>query len=104
MPAFSRISIQQANELIQANATVVDVRDPQSFQAGHIQGAVLLDNNTVGSFIDNTAKDSAVVVYCYHGNSSQQAGQYLAEQGFEQVYSIDGGFEAWKSCYPSTSD
>lgn len=103
MPAFTRISIQQADQLIQAKAAVVDVRDPQSFQAGHIEGALLLDNNTLGDFIQNTAKDAAVVVYCYHGNSSQQAGQYLAEQGFEQVYSMDGGFEAWKSSYPSIS-
>jgi thiosulfate sulfurtransferase len=103
VPTFTRISIQQANELIEAKASVVDVRDPQAFQAGHIEGAILLDNNSVDSFIQNTAKDAAVVVYCYHGNSSQQAGQFLAEQGFEQVYSVDGGFEAWKSCYPSVS-
>ncbi|MCV6069119.1 sulfurtransferase, partial [Escherichia coli] len=32
----------------------------------------------------------------YHGISSQGAAQYLVNQGFEQVYSVDGGFEAWQ--------
>ncbi len=32
---------------------------------------------------------------CYHGISSQGAAQYLINQGFDAVYSVDGGFEAW---------
>jgi len=36
------------------------------------------------------------VVVCYHGHSSQPAAQYFAAQGFEDVYSMDGGFEVWK--------
>lgn len=103
MSEYSRISIQQAKELIEAEATILDIRDPQSFQMGHIEGATLLDNNSLESFLQNTAKDTAVLVYCYHGNSSQQAGQFLVQQGFTQVFSMDGGFEAWKSCYPSIS-
>jgi thiosulfate sulfurtransferase len=34
-------------------------------------------------------------VYCYHGNSSQSAAAYLAEQGFEATFSIDGGYETY---------
>jgi len=40
------------------------------------------------------------VVVCYHGNSSQQAAQFFAGEGFNDVYSMDGGFEAWKLQYP----
>lgn len=39
--------------------------------------------------------DQPVLVMCYHGISSQGAAQYLVNQGFEEVYSVDGGFEAW---------
>jgi thiosulfate sulfurtransferase len=39
-------------------------------------------------------------VCCYHGNSSQGAAQYFAEQGFTQAYSLDGGYEMWKVLYP----
>jgi thiosulfate sulfurtransferase len=41
-----------------------------------------------------------VVVCCYHGNSSQSAAQFLVEQGFTEVYSLNGGFEQWKVSYP----
>jgi thiosulfate sulfurtransferase len=39
-------------------------------------------------------------VVCYRGNSSQSAAAYLASQGFSEVYSLDGGFELWRSLYP----
>ncbi len=100
MADFKRISTTEAKELIDTGtASIVDVRDAQSFNTAHIEGAVLLDNNTVDSFIDSTAKDTPVIVYCYHGNSSQNAGQFLAEKGFTEVYSVDGGFELWRTQY-----
>ena len=39
-------------------------------------------------------KDAPVLVYCYHGNSSQEYAQMLADFRFNQVYSVDGGFAA----------
>ena len=78
----------------------VDIRDSASFQAGHIKGAVALDNESVHAFIANTPKDHRIVVCCYHGNSSRQAAQFLTDQGFEQCFSLDGGFEHWKTQFP----
>ncbi len=96
--SFKRISIEQAKALIQSgNPAIVDVRDPASYQAGHIENAVLLDNHSVRDFIADTSSDTPVLVYCYHGNSSQGAARFLAEQGFEEVYSVDGGYEVWKT-------
>lgn len=40
------------------------------------------------------------MVMCYHGNSSKGAAQYLLQQGYDVVYSIDGGFEAWQRQFP----
>lgn len=100
MMGFKRISTTEAKALIDTrNTRIVDVRDRQSFQNGHIEGAVLLDNNNVDSFIDTTTNDTPIIVYCYHGNSSQNVGQFLAEKGFTEVYSIDGGFELWRTQY-----
>jgi len=39
--------------------------------------------------------DKPVVVVCYHGMSSQSAASYLNEQGFDDIYSLDGGYSAW---------
>jgi thiosulfate sulfurtransferase len=95
---FERINIKQLNDLMESGKPlhIVDIRDPQSFAAGHIINAKPLDNSNVQDFIANTPKDDHVSVCCYHGNSSQGAAQFLAEQGFTNVSSLDGGFEMWK--------
>ncbi|WP_087020509.1 thiosulfate sulfurtransferase GlpE [Thaumasiovibrio subtropicus] len=76
-------------------AVMVDIRDPQSFQLSHPVDAIHLTNDTLGSFMNEHDFETPVLVICYHGVSSQGAAQYLINQGFEEVYSVDGGFEAW---------
>ena len=78
------------------NIVLVDIRDPQSFTLGKIQNAVRIDNSNVERFITDSDFDKELVVYCYHGNSSQGAADYFSQQGFVQCYSLDGGYEAWK--------
>ena len=46
--------------------------------------------------ICNTRKDKSIIVCCYHGNSSQSAAEFLVKSGFNDVYSLDGGYEAWR--------
>lgn len=100
MSEFKRISPEQAQALREQGAVVVDIRDPQAFGGGHIQGAQHLDNHSVADFIRQADLDAPTVVVCYHGNSSQSAAAYLVGQGFSDVYSLDGGFELWHSTYP----
>lgn len=96
-PAFQRISIETAQTLLhEKTCTLADIRDGQSFAMGHVPGAAHLDGNTVEEFMQNASRDQPLIIYCYHGNSSQSAAQYFAEQGFTEVYSVDGGFEAWR--------
>ena len=104
MPEFSRISIAQAQTIMeQDEPLIVDVRDPQSYSCSRIDGAVPLNNDTIAEFLKHNSRDRPVIIYCYHGNSSMGAGQFLAEQGFQQVMSMDGGFEAWRQSYPIQS-
>ncbi|SFC14695.1 thiosulfate sulfurtransferase [Marinospirillum celere] len=98
---FQTIQAAEASELLKQNlAAVVDIRDPQSYQQGHIKGAVHLDNDNVRAFIDQQDKQKPLIVCCYHGNSSKSAAQFLVEQGFSEVYSLDGGYELWKAVEP----
>ena len=62
---------------------------------GHIPQAVNLSNANIGQFMIEQEFEHPIIVVCYHGISSQGAANYLNEQGFEDVYSLDGGFEAW---------
>lgn len=82
------------------STVIVDIRDAASFAAGAITGSHSLNNDNVQQFIEQTDKQLPVVVCCYHGNSSQPAAQFLAEQGFTEVYSLQGGYELWKTYCP----
>jgi thiosulfate sulfurtransferase len=102
--SWQRISPVDAAVLIAERAPVlVDVRDQGSYQAARIPGARFLDNQSVQNFVEETDKSVPVLVYCYHGNSSQGAAAWLASKGFAEVYSLDGGFEGWRWNYPVES-
>ena len=101
MSEFKRIPPEQAQALREQGAVVVDVRDPATFAALHISGSKHLDNVSISDFIRAADLDAPVIVACYHGNSSQSAAAYLISQGFSDVYSLDGGFELWRTTYPA---
>lgn len=94
---YKRISIDDAKVLMSENeVSLVDIRDPDSFAQGHIQGSVHLTNDNVGDYLSSVDKDKPLIVVCYHGNSSQGAADYFANQGCKDVYSLDGGFVEWQ--------
>lgn len=98
--SFKRISIEEAKALIdQGDVAIADVRDAGAHQASHIANAVNIQQDNVQAFLEANDKDKPLIVYCYHGHSSQGAAGYFAEQGYTQVYSIDGGYEAWRQKY-----
>ena len=101
MEQFECINVEEAHQKMhQGKAVLVDIRDPQSFAMGNTPGAFHLTNDTLGAFMRDNDFDTPVMVMCYHGISSRGAAQYLLTQGFESVYSIDGGFEAWSNTFP----
>ena len=101
MDHFETLTPEQAYQhWLDGTAILVDVRDPQSFRAGHASGAYHLTNESLSQFLEQTDYEQPVMVMCYHGHSSQGAAQYLINIGFESVYSINGGFEAWLREYP----
>jgi len=77
------------------DAQVVDVRDRASYEAGHIDNAEHIDDSNVADFIDRADFERPLIVCCYHGNMSQGAADYFGSKGFQQAYSLDGGYEAW---------
>jgi thiosulfate sulfurtransferase len=103
MNPYKQISPQQAQELIaRGGIHLVDIRDQHAYQMAHIKTAINLNNANVEQFILDAPKELPLIIYCYHGNSSQQAGQFFSEQGFSEVYSLEGGFDLWSRLYPET--
>lgn len=74
---------------------VLDIRDERSFNEGHINSAQHLDNANFSEFLQSTDSAESIMVYCYHGIMSQGVAAHLVENGFLDVYSLNGGYEAW---------
>lgn len=101
MTEFTRISVQQAAEMLDAGkAHLADIRDEQSFTRGHIPETMNVGNHNLAQFLNQVEDGESILVLCYHGVSSQGAAQYISEQGHDDVYSVDGGFEGWATVFP----
>tara|TARA_B100001123_G_C14886985_1_gene858287 strand:- start:429 stop:719 length:291 start_codon:yes stop_codon:yes gene_type:complete len=93
---FKELDPHKAQEMIEEeSANAVDIRDAASFSAGHVPNAVSLNDENVKEYIESADKEKPLIVYCYHGISSRGAAEYLSQNGFKEVYSMTGGFEAW---------
>jgi rhodanese-related sulfurtransferase/rubrerythrin len=77
--------------------TVLDVRQPNEYEAGHIPGAVLMPLPEIGERLHEIDAAKPTVVYCAVGGRSRVAAQILAGKGFQQVYNLSGGIRAYDS-------
>lgn len=93
---FTQIDVEQAEQLIaEGGCVIADVRDKDSYGKGHMSGAIHLSMAALQNFQDTHDKATPILVYCYHGISSQSVASHLAELGFTEVYSLIGGYEKW---------
>lgn len=97
MSEFKRISVAEATQLIENKSPlIVDVRDENAYQAGALPNAHHVTTSNFRIFRRNNDQSRPVLIYCYHGNASQDMAQMFVDFGFSEVYSMDGGYEAWR--------
>ncbi len=107
---ISTISVDEAAAIADnppANLVVLDVRTPEEFAEGHLDGAVLVDFYDVDFAEQLGALDTdvAYLVYCRSGNRSSQAMQVMEQLGFSSAADVDGGIVAWSAAgLPVTTD
>lgn len=89
------VSVSEAAELFSAGAFLLDVREPSEWEAGHVDGAVLIPLAELPARMSEVPSDKTVLVICRSGNRSAQARDQLRAAGFSQTTSIDGGINAW---------
>ena len=95
--SYKRISVEDADDLIKdQEVTLLDIRDSRSFMQAHIENAINVSDSNVEEIIKVKDKSKPLIIYCYHGNSSQNAAEYFYNMGFKETFSVDGGFEEWK--------
>jgi rhodanese-related sulfurtransferase len=80
-----------------SSEVILDIRTPEEFDQGIIEGAVNIDfyETSFADDLDGLDKDAHYVVYCRSGNRSEQAMDTFADLGFTNVTEIDGGIANW---------
>ena len=95
--AYRKITAVEAKDMIDdGNVTVVDVRGDEEYASGHIPGAILTPNESIGEEQPPNLpeKDEVLLVYCRTGVRSKEAAHKLLNLGYTQVYDL-GGIVDW---------
>jgi sulfur-carrier protein adenylyltransferase/sulfurtransferase len=96
---ISEVDAARARDLIESgDAVVVDVREQDEWDEGHIPGAVHIPRGYLESRIERAAPDPSrqVLLYCSAGNRSAFSAKTLEDMGYDDVVSLAGGFTDWK--------
>ena len=94
------VSVVETRERLAANpdAKLIDVREDNEWDAAHAQGATHLGKGIIERDIEATVPDksSELILYCGGGYRSALAADVLQKMGYTNVYSMAGGWKAWK--------
>lgn len=95
--AINEISVNELTTLVENGSLVIDVREPDEYESGHIPGAILVPLSTVLSNTSEFESDETVYVVCRSGGRSMQACEMLHEVGVSNVVNVAGGTMGWIS-------
>jgi rhodanese-related sulfurtransferase len=92
---ISEITADEANQLVEGGAFLLDVREDDEWEAGHAPAAVHVPMGLVPERVAEIPVDRTVVCVCRMGGRSGSVATALAEAGFD-VHNLDGGMTAWE--------
>ena len=104
------ITTQEALKLVQRNkgnpnVVILDVRTPEEFKSGYIEGAINIDYYGPGFSVEIGKLDrtKTYLVYCRTGNRTEGTFALMKELQFKEVYPVEGGITAWRAAgFPVT--
>lgn len=87
------ITKEELQSYIKQGATIIDVRSPQEYKEGHLDGAISIPDYQIKKDIEKriTNKDELIVVYCSTGHRSQKSQKILENLGYTNVYNLYEG-------------
>lgn len=94
---YKKITPEQAKEMMDGEDVIVlDVRTPEEYGQGHIEGALLLPNYDLENLAESKLpdKDAKILIYCRSGSRSRSASKVLIDMGYTMVYDF-GGINDW---------
>ena len=97
MKNFKAISVLDSLQLIaQQQPMILDCRDIKDYQAGHLDNAMHVHEQLRDNLLKKGDKQKPLLIYCYHGHASEHLAEMFGDFGFQQVYSLVGGYADWK--------
>lgn len=97
MKTFKTVSAVEAAQLIEGgNPMILDCRELKDYRAGHIDNAMHVHEQLRDSLLKKGDKARSLLIYCYYGHASEHLAEMFGDFGFQQVYSLAGGFAGWK--------
>ncbi len=96
---FYRADVAEASEMVKDDdVVVIDVRNPDEFQTGHIPTATLIPVNSVFARREELPKDKKILFVCAVGQRSALAAEMGAAAGLppDKLFTLDGGTDAWR--------
>jgi rhodanese-related sulfurtransferase len=103
VPFMSLLELKNRLEFRQGELTVLDVRERDAYEAGHIPGAQLLPRGQLELRVNDELTDPTrrILVCCEFGRVSTLATATLRQMGFTGAVALDGGIKAWREAgYP----
>ncbi len=88
------IDVVEAFGLVEGEAVLLDVRQPDEFDEGHAPMATLIPLAELPDHLEEHPHETLIVCVCRSGGRSRRAATYLAERGFD-VLNVEGGMLAW---------
>ena len=85
------------------SAFLLDVRNPEEHIAGNIPGSVNISIDELRSRLDEIPRDKKIIIFCQIGLRGYLAYRILKQNGFNEVYSLSGGYYTWKACASETN-
>ena len=76
-------------------AKLLDVRTEEEYETARIKGAVLINSPAKAEEILALPKETPLVFHCHHGMRSRGAAEHFVQQGFRNVWNVEGGIDAW---------
>ena len=92
------VSVETALERLKSGANLIDVREDNEYEKGHAENAVhlgrgIIERDIVEKFPD---KNAELILYCGGGFRSALAADNLQQMGYTNVFSMAGGWKAWR--------
>ncbi len=97
-PKVDEASVKETSEGLasEADAVLIDVREPHEWRAGHARGAQTIPLAQLPASLDRLPREASIYLICATGNRSRNAAAFRQKNGFSKPVNVRGGTAAWQ--------